>query len=65
MENSMKIKVWLNSGANIHSTKTTIIDLEKDLGIFDNEWRDMPEKEQEEIMREIAFEGSDWGYKEL
>ena len=61
----MKFKVWLNSGANIHSTRTITLDLEKDLGMSDEEWNDMDEESQEQLMKDIAFERSDWGYTQL
>ncbi|EDX7952700.1 hypothetical protein C3M82_000002 [Salmonella enterica subsp. enterica serovar Minnesota] len=33
-----KFKVWLDSGANIHSCYKQEIDIEEDLGISDDEW---------------------------
>ena len=59
----MKIKVWMDSGANCQSCKTDIFDLEEDLGITPEEWGNMPDDEKDKIMREVAFEGTDWGYE--
>lgn len=61
---SRKFKVWLDSGANIHSCNKQEIDL-FDLGITSDEWDSMTEQERDEFMREIAFEQSDWGYAEI
>ena len=61
---SKVFKVWLDSGANIHSKRYVIISLEE-LGYTDEEWEAMPEIDQEEIMREIAFEQTEWGWIEV
>lgn len=61
---SRKFRVFLNSGANIHSKYETTTTLE-DLGIEDDEWDAMPEAEKEEAMREIAFGRSEWGFEEI
>ena len=34
----MKVKFCCNSGANIHSCREEVIDLDEDLGISDEEW---------------------------
>lgn len=57
-------KVWLDSGANIHSSYSVTINLEE-LGYSDAEWDEMPELDKEEIMREVAFEQSEWGWMEI
>jgi len=59
----MKFKVWLDSGANIHSRRETTISLD-DIGISDDEWNQMTEADRDEVMRDVAFERSDWGYVE-
>lgn len=61
---SRKFKVWLDSGANIHSSRSQVISL-SDIVFTDAEWDAMEESEQEEVMRDIAFDHSDWGYTEL
>ena len=64
MKTTRKFEVWLDSGANIHSSYKQVVSLE-DVGFTSKEWDAMAEKEQEEFMREIAFERSDWGYSEI
>ncbi|WP_312387632.1 DUF7167 family protein [Atlantibacter hermannii] len=59
-----KFKVFLDSGANIHSKYETEADLD-DFGIESDEWDEMSEEEQQEVMREVAFERADWGWKEI
>ncbi len=59
-----KIKVWLDSGANIHSCYKQVIDLEE-IGISDEQWGSMTDEQKESEMREIAFENSDWGFCEV
>ena len=61
---SKKFKVWLDSGANCESCREQIIDL-NDFGISDDEWGAMTEEEQEEVMRDVAFDRSDWGFAEI
>lgn len=52
----MKIKYWLDSGANIHSCRKGEVDLERDAGITD--------EEKDDVMRDFAFARLDWGYEE-
>ncbi|MEG4669481.1 hypothetical protein UXP85_24825 [Enterobacter cloacae] len=59
-----KFKVYLDSGANIHSRYETEVDLE-DFGIESDEWDDMSEEEQQETMREVAWERAEWGWEEI
>ncbi|EMF5696135.1 hypothetical protein V3954_004605 [Enterobacter roggenkampii] len=59
-----KFKVFLDSGANIHSKYETEVDLD-DFGIESDEWDEMSENEQQEVMREVAFERADWGWEEI
>lgn len=59
-----KFKVYLDSGANIHSKYETEVDLE-DFDIESDEWDDMSEEEQQEIMREVAWERAEWGWEEI
>ena len=58
----MRLKIWLDSGANIHSKRETIIDFE-DLGITEEKWDAMSESEQEETAKEVAFESLEWGFE--
>ncbi|UYU30314.1 DUF7167 family protein [Siccibacter colletis] len=59
-----KFKVYLDSGANIHSRYEAEVDLDE-LGIESDEWDQMTQKERDETMKEIAWERMDWGYKEI
>lgn len=61
---SRKFKVWLDSGANIHSNRSQIIDL-KAIGYTNEEWDALEESEQEKLMKDIAFDHADWGYQEI
>lgn len=60
----MKIRVWLDSGANIHSRREDVFDLEE-LGFTDEEWAAMSEDERFNEIQPIAFERMDWGYEEV
>ena len=60
----MKIKVWLDSGANIHSCRTTTFDT-SEFGLTDEEWRELSEDEKEAMAKEVAFDRSNWGYAEV
>ena len=60
----MKLEVWLDSGANIHSKRTTTVDTE-DLGFTDFEWNELSEDAKYEIIKDVAFEHADWGFKEI
>ncbi|EAZ0462172.1 hypothetical protein CB017_015885 [Salmonella enterica] len=60
-----KYKVWLDSGANIHSCYKQEIDTEEDLGISDDEWDSYSEEAKDEIMRDVAWEKMDWGFEEI
>ena len=51
------IKVWLDSGANVHSCYRS------ELEIDTAEWDAMSEKEKEEEANEYAWNRMDWGWK--
>ena len=51
----MKLKFVCDSGANIHSAKEKIIDLE-DLNISDEEWKMMNDEYRYKIVEEWAWE---------
>lgn len=59
-----KFKVWLDSGANIHSCNKKTVTLD-DLGIEEEEWDAMADQEKDEAMREVAFSESEWGFEEI
>lgn len=59
----MKVRFFCNSGANIHSTRQEVVDLEK-LGISDTDWRDMSEEEKYKVAEEWAWEKLEIGFEE-
>ena len=61
----MKLEIWCDSGANIHSCRTVIVDSLKEFGLDDDDWNDLPEEEKEECVKEIALERFEWGFREL
>lgn len=56
-----KFRVWLDSGANIHSKYQQEVELD----MSEEEWNVMTDLEKDEYMREIAFSNADWGYIEI
>ena len=60
----MKLRIWIDSGANFQSMKEQVVDLD-DLGLCLEEWADMTHEEQEEVVKEVAFETLEWGWEEL
>lgn len=61
---SRTFRVFLDSGANIHSKYETETSLE-DLGITSDEWDAMTDSEKDEAMRDVAFGQSEWGFQEI
>jgi len=61
----MKIKVWCDSGANIHSCREDVLDLEEDLGYTLEEWKEMSEDKKWEVANEWANDRLDIGYQEI
>lgn len=60
----MKLKIWLDSGANIHSCKEITISLDE-LGLTEEDWAEYSNKEKEEVIKPIAFDSLDWGWDEI
>lgn len=60
---SRNFKVWLNSGANIHSCYKAEVSLD-DIGMTSEEFDEASDEEKDEIFREFAFAHSDWGWEE-
>jgi hypothetical protein len=52
----IKIKAWLDSGANVHSCRWT------DFEIEEAEWIAMSEDERDEYAKEVAWDRMDWGW---
>lgn len=61
---SKRFKVYLDSGANIHSKYEQVVELD-DIGLTDEEWNEMNEKQRDEVMKEVAWERMEWGYDEI
>lgn len=61
----MKIKVWCDSGANIHSCREGEIDLENDWGITDEEWGKMSDNEKNEAVTDWAYENLEIGWSKV
>ncbi len=51
----MKVKFVCDSGANIHSAREEVVDLE-DWGISDTEWGNMTEKQKQDLVEEWAYD---------
>ena len=52
----LKIKTWLDSGANAEATYEVEFEVDAD------EWNAMTDDEKDEYAKEYAFERSDWGW---
>lgn len=59
-----KFKVYMDSGANIHSKYERVVDLE-DIGMESEDWDQLEQEEKDSVMQEIAWERMEWGYKEI
>jgi hypothetical protein len=62
--NERQFNVWLDSGANSESTRSTIVSL-KEIGFTNKQWDNLTDLEKDDIMREVAYESAEWGYNEL
>jgi hypothetical protein len=61
----LKIKLFCNSGANIHSTRTQIIDTVKNWGMAEGEWERLSEEEKHARAEEWANDRLEIGFEEL
>ena len=55
-----KVKVWLDSGANIHSRNEDEFESEEEFGFTEEEWNDLSPQEQFETVIDYCY-GFDWG----
>lgn len=62
---SIKIKVWCDSGANIHSSREETIDVLGEWGITDEEWKDMSDDDRWNEVNQWAQEKLDIGFEVL
>lgn len=60
----MKLKIWLDSGANFQSRREITVGLEE-VGLAEEEWLKMTESQKEEFVKDIAFEQAEWGWEEI
>lgn len=61
---SRVFRVWLDSGASIDSKYEATVSLDE-LGVTSEQWDAMTLEQREDMMRDIAFNNSDWGFREL
>ena len=61
---SRTFRVFLDSGANVQSKYETETCLDE-LGLTSEEWDAMTDVEKDLVMREVAFEASEWGFEEI
>lgn len=62
----MKIKFCCNSGANHKSCNEGIIDITEEYDISEDEWKEMSEKQKNQIVIDWAWEnGLDIFYEEI
>lgn len=52
----MKVRFSWDSGANIHSRKSVVIDTVKDLGYDEGDWEELTEDEQHEAVMQFAWD---------
>jgi hypothetical protein len=64
MDTNQRFEVWLDSGANIHSCYRVKTSLEE-LNLTAEEFEGMSDDEKEEMFKDIAFNRSDWGWREI
>lgn len=58
------VKFNCNSGANIHSCRTSKIDTVNDLGLDEGEWEAMSEEDRYKIVEEWAWDRLEIYYSE-
>jgi hypothetical protein len=62
----MKIKVWCDSGANIHSRREAVLDLEEDLGFEPEDWSELSDEAKFREVRDWLFQhGLEIDWQEL
>lgn len=61
----MKLKLFCDSGANIHSCRTNTIDLESEWGITDEEWNTYTDEEKYNLVREWAEQRLSISWEEI
>lgn len=61
----MKVKFWVDSGANIKSCKERVFDTDSDFGMTSEEWLDLDDYDKNEAVSEWAADQVTMGFEEL
>lgn len=61
----MKLKFYVDSGANIHSQKSTIVDLKKDYNMTDEEIEALTDEDKYKLAEDWASNYLEIGYEEV
>jgi len=61
----MKVRFYLDSGANIHSCREDTFDTVEDFGLQQGEWEQMTEDEKMEYVDDWKCNYLDYGFQEL
>lgn len=48
----MKLHIYMDNGANIHSRRTTTLDTDNDLGIDEAGWKEMDDMQKHKLIEE-------------
>ena len=64
--NAMKLEIWSDSGANIHSENTAVVSL-AELGFSDEEWLELSWEEKDKAVRNYCWETEmlSYGFSEV
>lgn len=57
----MRFKVWCDSGANIHSRREDVVELD----MTEEEFEAMSDDEKDDMFKEYAWERLDWGWEPI
>lgn len=60
---SKVLKVWCDSGANVHSCFKTEVRV-SEFGLTDEEWDALTECQKDEYVKDVAWQRLEWGYAE-
>ena len=64
-DSTMKIRLWCDSGANIHSKRDEVVDTVSQWGMEEGEWEKLTEEEKYELAQEWANDRLEIGFEEL
>ena len=60
-----KVVFWCDSGANIKSKRSEVLDTLTDLGYEDDEWKDLSEFQKQKLAEKWAWNYLEIGYEEI